>query len=125
MANTMGRVLAEATRTAIDKGQTTKPAIKGPTRDTLVLRKLQEMRREIARLAAAVQQAEHTVAVGGAPPYAMDQLRGWVVSLVESQEYIDSFGFGYGKFPVEWSARQVAAVARRRAEVDRLLMSRS
>jgi hypothetical protein len=122
MADTFGKVMADMARTMSGQG---KPAIQGPTRDTLTLRKLLEMRREIARLATAVQQAEHAVAAGGAPPYVMNQLRGWVVSLVESQMYIDCLGFGYGQPTVDWSAQQVAAVARRRAEVDRLLMSGS
>ncbi|HVK12763.1 MAG TPA: hypothetical protein VM597_28690 [Gemmataceae bacterium] len=120
MAITTGRVLAEAGKAAIDGSG---PGFRGPTRDALVLRKLQEMRRELDRLQAAIQSAERAVAAGTAAPYAMDPLRGWVATLVESQEYIDSFGFGYGKFPVEWTARQVAAGARRRAEVDRLLAS--
>jgi hypothetical protein len=118
MAGTIGKVVADALRTA-------KPAMKGPTRDTLALRKLQEMRREIARLATAVQQAEHAAAVGNAPSYAMDQLRGWVASLVESQMYLDCIGFGYGQFPIDLQAQKAANVGRRRAEVDRLLMARS
>jgi hypothetical protein len=118
MAGTIGKVMVDAIRTA-------KPAMKGPTRDTLALRKLQEMRREITRLAAAVQQAEHIVAAGTARPYSMDQLRGWVVSLAESQHYIDCLGFGYGQFPVDWQVQKAAIIAQRRAHADLLLVSRS
>jgi hypothetical protein len=123
MANTMGRVLADAGRTAIDKG---KPATAS---QVLIRRKLQEMRREIARLAAAVQQAEHAAGLGAETAaefswtQAGHQLRGWVLSLMESQAYIDAIGNAESYF--ERRIREVMAVAKNRAQAERLVAART
>ncbi len=120
MANAIGGVLGKAAAAA--------------SRDlavrALIRRKYQEMRREIARLGAAVQEAERQLGTGlddiaSELPWtqASHQLRGWVLSLMESQGYIDSIGNAESYF--ERRLREVMAVAKRRAQAERLFASRS
>ena len=95
----------------------------------LIRRKLQEVRREIARLATAIQQAEHTIGLGAETASEFSwtqtehQLRGWLLSSMESQAYIDSVGNAHGH--LEARVRQVMTVAQRRGQAERLLASRS
>ena len=130
MVDTFGNTMADMARTMIAQVQTAATARRESAVRALVRRKLQEMRREVARLGGAIQQAERQLETGADDPatefawaQASHQLRGWVASLVESQAYIDSIGNAQNHFDVK--IRQVMAVAKSRAQAEQLIVSRS
>lgn len=106
------------------------PALSGATLASLLQLKMQEMQREVTRLAAAIQQedrARRAMVAGGADLFgwqrASDEVRGWILSLVESQAYIEFLT--EGSYGLKASIQQVLAKAGFKADAQRRMASRS
>lgn len=121
VADKIGKVFGSSTRL---------PTLNGATLTSLLRLKMQEMQREVTRLAAAIQQEERASrapVAGGTDLFgwqrASNEVRGWILSIVESQAYVEFLG--NGPYDLEGRIRQVIAAAKFKVDVQRRMASRS